>query len=313
MARRRADDDDDGDRPPPGYIEPPAAWECDNIAKQLHKILEALEAPPIDKATRSTLQRYLYRRQKYGHHFSGDGFGSDGRGYVTILVRTIIESTGNQNALVEPVVAAVASCMRPAWVKKGGGWIEAFDTIPLMSILTTMRSLQIFSEKSIGNYLAIAVKNRLWAIFGPDVVPVAQPAKAKRIPKPPAKVTRIPVNAKRIELGLKLIVLRSKAPGTKGYSALRKKQFGDVEPKLAVQVVAVAKMYGARPEIYRAASWQALVELSSPSLSTAARQRFEAAIIAGKDIKARQIKSARGNRQNGRPGIGERPTARMAA
>ena len=60
-------------------------------------------------------------------------------------------------------------------------------------------------------------------------------------------------------------------------------------------------MYADCPDIFRRAGWRALVELSSPSLSTSARQRFEAAIRAGKDIKGPQIARARGRLRNGRP------------
>src|SRR5471032_1006308 len=100
MARR--DDDDDDDRPPPpGHVEPPPAWDCKPIAKQVQAVLDAVEAPQIDRETRLVLQRYLYRRNKYGHMFKDDDdFGSDGRGYVTFLLRTILESEGNHDALI---------------------------------------------------------------------------------------------------------------------------------------------------------------------------------------------------------------------
>jgi hypothetical protein len=47
-------------------------------------------------------------------------------------------------------------------------------------------------------------------------------------------------------------------------------------------------------------------------VSTITRQRFEARILAGEDVKGIAIKRARGL-PNGRPGRLERPTARLAA
>lgn len=76
------DDDDDEDLPPPpgASVEQPPAWDCKAIAKQVQAVLDAVEAPPIDKETRLTLQRYLYRRDRYGAMFKDDDdFGSDGR------------------------------------------------------------------------------------------------------------------------------------------------------------------------------------------------------------------------------------------
>jgi hypothetical protein len=114
---RLVDDDNDDLPPPPGIVEKPAAWDCPAIAKQVQAVLDAVEAPQIDRETRLTLQRYLYRRTKYGDVFKDD-FGSDGRGYITLLLRTILESEGNQNALVEPIVSAVAGSMRTVWIRR---------------------------------------------------------------------------------------------------------------------------------------------------------------------------------------------------
>jgi hypothetical protein len=72
VGRKKIDDDDDDDLPPPpGSVDPPPAWDCRPIAKQVQAVLDAVEAPPIDKETRLTLQRYLYRRNRYGAAFHG--------------------------------------------------------------------------------------------------------------------------------------------------------------------------------------------------------------------------------------------------
>jgi hypothetical protein len=161
----------------------PLPWESPVIATQLQEILAAVEAPPIDVRVRLTLQRKLYRSEK---------FGGDGRGEVTLLIRTIIESEGNEEALIEPIVSAVSICMRPEWTKKGLAWIEAFDRIPLVTILETMRSLDLFSEQSIGRYFSISIRNKLWAILEPPVCKPA-PVRAKRIKRRPSP-TRWPAD-----------------------------------------------------------------------------------------------------------------------
>jgi len=199
--------------------------------------------------------------------------------------------------------------MRLQWTSKGIAWIEAFDQIPLVETLQTLVAL--FGEKSGSEHLPEVLRRKLWQIFGPDVA--AAPAKVEAPPKPPAKVTRVPIIEKRIALGLQLLELKAQSRRNNDFSMLRKKHFGDIEPKLATQATSVARRYGNRPEIYRNASWHCLVQLSQPSLSAAARLRFETMIIGGKDIKGPEIKRARGRRPSGRPGRREPSTSRMAA
>jgi hypothetical protein len=72
-----------------------AARACDAAAR-LDRLLIALEAPAIDDDARARLARLLDRH---------------GAPHITLLIRTIIESDGNANALVEPVISAVSSVM----------------------------------------------------------------------------------------------------------------------------------------------------------------------------------------------------------
>jgi hypothetical protein len=93
-----------------------------------------LEAPPIDDATRARLEKLIARH---------------GAATVTLCIRAILESEGNQSALIEPVIGAVLSAMlwRRARPEKGLAFIEAFDSVPLLDIIATMRSW-ISSRKS---------------------------------------------------------------------------------------------------------------------------------------------------------------------
>jgi hypothetical protein len=69
-----------------------------------------------------------------------------------------------------------------------------------------------------------------------------------------------------------------------------------------------------KPDIYRRISWRALTELCSPSLLTEQRERFEARILGGEDVKAAEIGRARVRLPSGRPrnSAGQR-ALRMAA
>jgi hypothetical protein len=168
------DDDDEGDLPPPpgASFESPMPWETDRFAKEVHEILDSVEAPPVDARVLITLQKHLYR--------SGI-FGTDGRGHIILLIKTILESENNGDALIEPIVSAVSCCMRPEWTGRGLQWIEAFDQIPLVDILTKLRDLDLFPEKELEHHYAVGIQRRLWRFFGPDVVP--ESVKVKRRPK----------------------------------------------------------------------------------------------------------------------------------
>jgi hypothetical protein len=113
---------------------------CDAAAR-LGRLLEALdEAPTVDEAAWARLARLLDRH---------------GAEHVILLIRTIIESEGNANALVEPVIIGAVSMVmifHPAWPGRGLAWIEAFDDVPLMALLQTMQDLDLFRPTSIGHY-----------------------------------------------------------------------------------------------------------------------------------------------------------------
>jgi hypothetical protein len=94
-----------GERQP--HSGPPAPARRDKAAAAtLDRLLKALEAPPVDESARARLARLLDRH---------------GAPHVTLLIRTIIESEGNANALIEPVIGAVSSVMvfHPEWANRG--------------------------------------------------------------------------------------------------------------------------------------------------------------------------------------------------
>jgi hypothetical protein len=128
-----------------------------DAAARVDRLLATLEAPAIDDDARARLARLLDRH---------------GAPHIILLVRTITESRGNANALVEPVISAVSSVMIfcPEWANRGLAWIEAFDNVPLMAWLQTMQDLQLFRPTSIGHYYFLSLRNRLRKVFEPPTV-----------------------------------------------------------------------------------------------------------------------------------------------
>ncbi|MCK1568706.1 hypothetical protein IVB08_33105 [Bradyrhizobium sp. 173] len=64
-------------------------------------------------------------------------FDQHGAGHLTLVLRTITESTGNERALKAPIIWAVSDLIaaQPAWADLGLRWIEAFDAIDLIGLM----------------------------------------------------------------------------------------------------------------------------------------------------------------------------------
>ena len=136
------------------------------MSGSLDEILDAVDQRSVGPLERVRLQRLL------------DLFGPE---HVTMLARTIVESDENEEALIEPIISAVSSVMtqRPYWPERGLDWIAAFDGIPLLDLLSTMRSLEIFSEQSLSRYLSMVLSIKLARALEPPA-PVA-PVAPKRV------------------------------------------------------------------------------------------------------------------------------------
>ena len=192
---RRLDDDDDDDLPPPpGVVPYRELWDNAKTAAEVRAVLAAFDdVPPLDDAVRLTLQKWLYRQDKF--------FGGGGAGHITAILRIFLESDTNRDALLEPILCAVAFA-HGRFARHGLALLDAMDTIKLRELLETMRGLDLFDEKSLGTHMGIALRNRITKILEP-VVP--EPVKVKPPPKPPRAVARIPAIERKIALGLKLL------------------------------------------------------------------------------------------------------------
>ncbi|WP_298106492.1 hypothetical protein [Bradyrhizobium sp.] len=266
-------------------VVPAASRRWNPDVEPVREILAALDVQ-VDIATRRELEK-IFRRRQYFH--------GDGRGHLTFLIRTITESEGNAGALIAPIVAAVNSAMRPQWTATGMRWLEAFDRIPLLSILETMRGLHLFRESSLPEYLGISIQNRLWKAFGPDALPV---------PEHIAEIERL------MALGRKLAELKSRSKNLRDFGARCKKLRGDIAKQTASEAIRVAQVYSGRADIYlKVRNWKVLAALSSPRLPASKRVSFESSIIAGEKISAAEVERARSQR---RPRESSAPMRRAA-
>ncbi len=205
--------------------------------------------------------------------------------HATLTLRTIVESDGNQDALVADIIEAVSDIIRfhPRWSNLGLELLGAFDKIDLIELRRKVKAAKV-QPLRVGISTLICVE--LEKILGPAVLP--KPVRAKAQPKPPASLTRVPGVERNVALGLELLKLRSAIKSNREYGRQVRIQF-DAESKLAVDALKVARVYGARPGIYTRLSWNALVTLASPALPAAAREALEARICAGERIGAPEI------------------------
>jgi hypothetical protein len=125
------------------------------------------------------------------------------------------------------------------------------------------------------------------------------------------KVSFKALNALNITLGLELIALRTTVHGNVAFGRAARARF-NIDSAFATECMRVARAYGARAEVYRRLSWDALVTLSSPSMPAETRQRLESKVECGGRLGASEIRRARGPQPNGRP-KSDQQRAAMAA
>ncbi len=299
MAKRawpRIDDDDDPDdvAPPPEYQAPPEPWQTDDCdaALAVRKILDAIEVAEIDTPTRFHLQGIIFRCDRWlklGIPGCRPGLGQE---RVVFTLRCIVE-TGNESALCLPVVRAVDGPLRGT--DKIAEALEVFDGIKLRETLEALRSLDLFEDdRELTGALERIITRKLRRALAPPE-PVKQPSAKERIAvEKQARATATSrVVEQKIELGRKLVALRDATPSNQVFGHTVRQQFGLDDPNSVTEMMRVAKLYGARPEISRNLSWHALTELASSATSAAQRRKFEARIFAGERAPGAEIIRAR--------------------
>lgn len=259
-----------GDPETRAFIESLGLVEWGAALEAAKRLLIALEAPPVSPAALERLQKLIRYR---------------GEQHATLVIRTVIESEGNELALIEPVISAVSDVMkrRPEWPEKGVAWIEAFDGISLLQLVETMRGLEIFREESLGTYLAVAIESRLLKLFAEAPAPEITPPV-----KIPMSKARVPAILAKVALGRELAAIRDRTPNNRKFGELVRAKY-DLEPSTVSELMRVARRYGERKEIASNLSWRALVALSTSTVPKQARLDLEKRILAGERIGVRQI------------------------
>jgi hypothetical protein len=233
--------------------------------------------------------------------------------HAVIVLKTIIETEGNEGELIADVIHAISDLIRahPRWVGLGGIWLEAFDKISLAEVRRIAKTTGV---QPLRDAIMTLLCLRLEEILGPSKLPKPpRPVRVELPPKPPRSVTRIPEIEKNISLGKELLALRASIACNKQFGRERRRRFPDVDSITAARTMRVARLYAGRPEIWRAASWRTLIELASPKMAPSMRQALEAKILAGETITAPQIRKARGPFKGGSPKRRPVEPVRMAA
>jgi hypothetical protein len=232
-----------------------------------------------------------------------------GQAHMTIVLRSIVESSkANETELIADTIGAISDVVRahPRWVGLGMQWLEAFDLIGLAQVRVTAKAANV-QPLRVG--IATLICLELAKTLGPSRLPKPpKPPRIKREPKPPRAVTRVAGVEANVELGRKLVALRSRIKSNRAYGRAVRAQF-DVDTMLGVECARVARAYGERPEVYRRLSWEGLIQLSSPTLPSSLRQDLERRILAGERISGPDIIRAR----NGRPRRAQHHQTSMAA
>jgi hypothetical protein len=96
------------------------------FADRLQAIIDAVEIGDLSKDVRLFLQKKL-RRHDLLRSVDAKRFPAKGDERVTILLRTVFESSNGAAALTVSILRAVSNCMEPRWVDQGLAWIEFFD------------------------------------------------------------------------------------------------------------------------------------------------------------------------------------------
>ncbi|WP_425904741.1 hypothetical protein [Nitrobacter sp. TKz-YC02] len=187
----------------------------------------------------------------------------------------------------------------PRWANLGLEWLAAFDKIALIELRRKVKAAKV---KLLRVGIATLICVELEKILGPSVLPKPpKPVRVKAEQKPPASLTRVPGVEKNIALGLQLLALRSAIKSNCAFGRAVRRQF-DIDGQHACEVMKVARVYGARPEIFTRLSWNALLHLASPTLPAAVRDALERRIVVGERIGTAEIRRAHGRLKAGKRG-----------
>ena len=249
-------------------------------ADQLHAILDALDIRLIGctetRREHETTASEVLRKMIAVH----------GAEHVTLVLRTIRESRGNERALTDPIINAVSAVALafPAWPATGLRWIEAFDQVPLVELYAKARPLKYATRCAGWSFLAGMIVERLYPIFAEQKI---APPKRVNLPKRPVAGAR-----RIVENGLELLPHK----GPHNTSPIPR----DVCDRLGISVsqagfhIRAARLYGARPELVERLRPGALRVLIGPSFPAAIRAEVEKRLADGEKFSGRQLQRMAG-------------------
>jgi hypothetical protein len=211
-----------------------------------------------------------------------------GEGHVIQLLRTFTETENRRVRIDAFSLYAVSDIMiaYPAWADSGLRWFEVFDGINLADIQRQAKANRATVPQRYG--VATLLHRELSAAFAEkkDVAPPKQSAIQRRLEPAAAKAKMVD---RKIELGRQLAQLRDTMPNNRRFGAAVHQQFDIHDANEASKMARIARLYGERPEIFRAVGWQALVQLASTKTSDELCQQFEARILAGERVTGAEI------------------------
>src|SRR5664280_645725 len=111
--------------------------------------------------------------------------------HITIVLRTIVESEGNENELIADVIGAISDLVRthPRWVNLGLAFIEAFDQISLAQVRRTAKATGV---QPLRDAIMTLLCVELDRILGPSKLPKApKPIRTKRQTSQAMRVARL--------------------------------------------------------------------------------------------------------------------------
>jgi hypothetical protein len=118
----------------------PQPHERNEYFRRLEVLLVSLEIPSLGRDERLYLQRIMCRLD-FLRSVDAKRFAETGEERVTLLLRTVFESSNGAPVLTLPILSAVGDYMNPVWTDRGLVWIETFDNIALVALQATLVEL----------------------------------------------------------------------------------------------------------------------------------------------------------------------------
>jgi hypothetical protein len=168
--------------------------------------------------------------------------------HATITLRTIVESKGNESALIADIVDGVSDLIlaHPRWPNLGLRFIEAFDQINLAEIRKTAKAANV---QPLRVAVATLIAVELEKFLGPSRLP--------KLPRP----SKADIVRDRLALGVALLDLKAAEP--ERFGALAFERF-KIDPKCATvdRTITTSATFSPLPRIAKVVGWGNVNRLS---------------------------------------------------